>query len=136
MVEYEPVSINTDLNKKAWVNSMKEELEAIERNKTWELTVIPQNKKTISVRWVFKIKLKPNGSVYKQKARLETRGFLQKSGLYYFEVIAPVARHETIRLIIAIAAKRNWPMMNLDVNSDFLNYPLQEEVYVYNLLDL
>ena len=55
---------------------MKEELQAIKRNKTWELTVLPQNKKAISVRWVFKIKLKSNGSVSRHKARLLARGFL------------------------------------------------------------
>ena len=78
MVEYEHVSFNEALKKKVWVNSMKEELKAIERNKTWELIVLPQNKKSISVRWVFKIKLKPNGSVSKNKSRLVSRGFLQK----------------------------------------------------------
>lgn len=71
---------------------MKEELEAIERNKTWELIVLPQNKKSINVRWVFKIKLKSDGSVSKHKARLVATRFLQKSSLDYFEVFTPVAR--------------------------------------------
>lgn len=65
---------------------MKEELKAIERNKTWELTALPKNKKTISVRWGFKTKLKLDGSVAKHKARLLARGFLQKYGIDYFEV--------------------------------------------------
>jgi hypothetical protein len=109
---------------------MKEELEAIERNKTWKLTELPKKKKAISVRWVFKVKLKPDGSIGKHKARLVARGFLQKPGLDYFEVFAPVARHETIRLVIALAANRGWSLMHLDVKSAFLNGPLQEEVYV------
>ena len=103
---------------------MKEELDAIERNKTWKLTELPKGKKAISVRWVFKQKLKPDGSIGKHKARLVARGFLQKPGLDYFEVFAPVARHETIRLVIAIAANRNWPMMHLDIKYAFLNGPL------------
>lgn len=81
MVDSEPVNINETLKKKVWVNSMKEELEAIEINKTRELTIIPQNMKAISVTWVFKINLKPDGSFAKHKARLVARGFLQKSGL-------------------------------------------------------
>ena len=95
---------------------MKEELDAIERNKTWKLTELPKGKKTISVKWIFKQKLKPDGSIEKHKARLVARGFLQKPGLGYFEVFSPVARRETIRLVIAKASNRNWPLMHLDVN--------------------
>src|SRR3954463_1547 len=130
LVDSEPVSIEEALKKKVWLNAMKEELEAIERNKTWKLTELPKKKKAISIRWVFKVKLKPDGSVGKHKARLVARGFLQKPGLDYFEVFAPVARHETIRLVIALAANRGWSLMHLDVKSAFLNGPLQEEVYV------
>ncbi|XP_050876318.1 uncharacterized mitochondrial protein AtMg00820-like [Lathyrus oleraceus] len=115
MVNSETVSIIEALKRKVWVNTMKEELEAIERNMTWELTVLPQNKKSICVRWVFKIKLKPDGSASKHKARLVARGFLQKSDLNYFEVFAPVAKHETIRLIIAIDVNMNWHLIHLDV---------------------
>lgn len=73
VVEYEPIIINEALKKKVWMKAMKEELEAAERNKIWELTILHKNKKSISVRWVFKIKLKPNGSVAKRKARLIAR---------------------------------------------------------------
>lgn len=109
---------------------MKEELEAIERNKTWKLIGLPKNKKSISMRWVFKIKLKPDGSVSKHKARLVARGFLQKSVLDYFEVFSLVARHESIRLVIVITANMNWPLIYLDVGSTSLNGSLQEEFYV------
>lgn len=71
------------------------------------MIVLPQNKKVINVIWVFKIKLKPDGSVAKYKSRLLARGFLQNSSLYYFEVFAPIARHETIRLVIVIVVNRN-----------------------------
>ena len=130
LVDFEPLGIEEALKKKVWMNAMKEELEAIERNKTWELTKIPKKKKAISFRWVFKVKFKPNGSVGKHKASLVDRGFLHKPGLDYFEVFAPVARHETIRLVISLAANRSWPLVYLDVKSAFLNGPLQEEVYV------
>lgn len=71
------------------------------------MTVISKNKKTMTVRWVFKIKLKLDGSVAKHREMLVAREFLQKSGLDYFEVFAIVARHETIRFIITIIANRN-----------------------------
>ena len=78
----------------------------------------------------FQAEAKSSGSIGKHKAKLVARGFLQKPGLDYFEVFTPVARHETIRLVIAIAANKNWPLMHLDVKSSFLNGPLQEELYV------
>ncbi|WJX12170.1 hypothetical protein P8452_02697 [Trifolium repens] len=68
--------------------------------------------------------------VIKYKARLVAKGFLQKQGLDYDEVFSPVARHETIRLVIALACSRRWPLFHLDVKSAFLNGPLEEDVYV------
>jgi hypothetical protein len=130
LVDSEPVGIEEALKKKVWLNALKEELEAIKKNKTWKLTKLLKENKAISVRWVFKVKLKPDGSIGKYKARLVAKGFLQKPGLDYFEVFAPVARHETIKLVIALAANRGWSLMHLDVKSAFLNGPLQEEVYV------
>jgi len=91
---------------------------------------LPASKKPIDVKWIFKLKLRPNGEVTKHKARLVARGFMQKAGMDYFEVYAPVIRLETVRLIVAIACGRNWPMHHLDVKSIFLNGPLDEEVYV------
>lgn len=71
------------------MKSIKEKFKAIEINKTWELTILPKNKEAINVRWVFKIKMKPNvpnGSLVKHKSSLVARGFLQNSSLEYFEV--------------------------------------------------
>lgn len=109
---------------------MTEEIESIERNKTWELVVLPQNKKPISVKWVYKTKLNPDGTISKHKARLVARGFLQEQGIDYKEVFAPVARFETIRLIVALANLNHWDLWQLDVKSSFLNGPLDEEVYI------
>ncbi|MCH93923.1 copia-type polyprotein, partial [Trifolium medium] len=102
----------------------------IERNNTWYLTDLPSNKHQIAVKWVFKVKLNSDGSVAKHKARLVAKGFLQKAGLDYDEVYAPVARIETIRLVIAIASAKKWSLSQMDVKSAFLNGSLDEEVYV------
>ncbi|PNX94021.1 reverse transcriptase [Trifolium pratense] len=66
----------------------------------------------------------------KLKARLVAKGFLQKEGIDYDEVFAPVTRMETIRLVNYIANLNNWPMYQMDVKSAFLNGPIDEEVYV------
>src|ERR1043165_7170816 len=119
--DFEQIGTEDALKKKAWLNSMKEELEASEGNKTWKFSEIPREKKAISIRWAFKVRFKPDGSVGKNKARVVARVFIQKPGRDYFEVFSLVARHETIK---------SWPLMHLDVKSSFLNGPLQEEVYV------
>ncbi|KAA3486843.1 retrovirus-related Pol polyprotein from transposon TNT 1-94 [Gossypium australe] len=92
---------------------------AIEHNNTWELSDLPKRYKII----VYKTKLKENGKVDKFKARLEF-------GVDYKEVFAPVARHDTIKLVIALAAQNSWPIFQLDVKSAFLHVNLKEEVFV------
>lgn len=83
---------------------MDVEITAIERNNTWELCYLPKGKKTIGVKWVYKTKLKENDAVDKHKARLVAKGYKQEFGVHYKEVFAPVARHDTIRLVIAMVA--------------------------------
>ena len=82
------------------------------------------------MKWVFELKLNSNGSIAKHKARLVAKGFLQKSGVDYKEVFVPVARIETIRLVISLASISNWCLYHLDVKSKFLNGPLGEEIFV------
>jgi len=130
LAEVEPVSFEEALKQNHWKKAMIEELDSIEKNETWRLVQLPTDKKCIDVKWVFKTKLKPDGQVAKYKARLVTRGFLQKYDQDYYEVYSLVARMETIRLIVAITVKNNWSMYQLDVKSTFLNVELEEEVYV------
>lgn len=109
---------------------MMAEIESIEKNKTWELTVLPQGVNPIGVKWVFKTKLNENGEVDKYKARLVAKGYAQQYGVDYTEVFAPVARLDTIRLILALAAQNSWSVFQLDVKSAFLHGDLSEEVFV------
>jgi len=74
MADTEPITWKEALKVREWRNAMKEELEAIEKNRTWELVTLPQDKLPIDVKWVFKLKLKPDGSVAKYKARLVAKG--------------------------------------------------------------
>ncbi|WVZ25754.1 hypothetical protein V8G54_004298 [Vigna mungo] len=96
------------------------------------LVDLPKGKQSIGVKWIFKTKLNPDGSVLKYKAKLVAKGFLQREGVDFTEVYAPVARLETIRLVIAIACAKNWYMAALDVKSAFLHGYLEEEVYKLN----
>lgn len=85
---------------------MQEELKSIEKNRTWELVELSTKKKATVVKWAFKVKHKPDGSIAKHKARLVGKGFLQKAGLDYSKVFAPVTRLETVRLVVAIAKSK------------------------------
>ena len=89
---------------------MDDEIAAIERNDTWELTELPKGQKTIGVKWVYKTKLKENGEVDKFKIGLVRKGDKQEFSIDYKEVFALVARLDTIRLVIALAAQNSWPI--------------------------
>lgn len=78
---------------------MDQEIRAIQKNNTWELT--DSGAKKIGVKWLFKTKLNEKGEVDKCKARLVAKGYTQRAGIDYTEVYAPVARWDTIRLILS-----------------------------------
>ena len=109
---------------------MDDEIKAIEKNDTWELTTLPKGNKPICVTWVYKTKKNAKGEVEKHKARLVAKGYSQKTGINYDEEFAPVARLETIRLIISITAQNRWKIHQMDVKSAFQNGVLEEEVYI------
>ncbi|GAU22960.1 hypothetical protein TSUD_247040 [Trifolium subterraneum] len=129
-VEAEPVNFEDAVKSEKWLDAMNEEIESIERNNTWELVDLPHGKRAIGVKWVYKVKLNPKGEITRHRARLVVKGFLQKEGIGFNEVFAPVARMETIRLVTALTHHNNWSMHQMDVKCAFLNGPLDEEVYV------
>ncbi|KAI3516558.1 hypothetical protein L1887_15477 [Cichorium endivia] len=126
----EPSSYVVASRKKEWAQAMNAELASIEKNKTWSLVDLPKNRKPIGLKWVFKVKRDPRGKIIKHKARIVAKGYVQKHGIDYDEVFAPVARIETIRVILALAGSNGWGVHHLDVKSAFLNGNLEEEVYV------
>nr|GEU39745.1 zinc finger, CCHC-type [Tanacetum cinerariifolium] len=90
------------------IEAMKVELDSINKNNTWELTTLPKGHKAIGLKWVFKTKKDANGNIIKHKARLVAKGYIQEHGIDFEEVFAPIARMETIRLLLAIAANNKW----------------------------
>ena len=113
-----------------WVDAMKVEIDMIEKNETWLLTDLPENKKAIGVKWVYRTKFNPDGSIFKHKARLVVKGYAQVAGIDYGDTFAPVVRHDTIKLLLAMAAQLGWKVFHLDVKSAFLNGILQEDIFV------
>ncbi|CAJ2639360.1 unnamed protein product [Trifolium pratense] len=129
-VDCEPMNFQEAFEKKTWRTAMDEEIQAIKKNETWELVSLPKGHKAIDVKWVYKAKKNSKGEVERYKARLVAKGYSQRAGIDYDEVFAPVARLETVRLIISLAAQNKWKIHQMDVKSAFLNGVLDEEVYI------
>jgi hypothetical protein len=126
----DPMTFEEAVNLEKWRQAMDQEMQAIERNDTWELTVLPSGSKTKGVKWVFKTKVNENGEVDKYKARLVAKGYCQQYRIDYAKVFAPVARLDTIRIVISLAAQNSWVIYQLDVKSAFLHGEINEEVFV------
>jgi hypothetical protein len=126
----EPASVELALADASWRGAMEEEMRSIHDNQTWELTTLPAGHRAIGLKWVFKVKKDPAGLIVKHKARLVAKGYAQRQGVDFDEVFAPVARLETVRLLLALAAHSGWQVHHMDVKSAFLNGELEEEVYV------
>ena len=109
---------------------MKEQLDALSKNHTWDLVTLPPGKSMISCKWIYKIKTRSDGSIERYKAHLVAKGFTQEYGIDYKETFAPVARISSVRTLLAVAAARKWDLFQMDVKNAFLNEDLNEEVYM------
>ena len=113
-----------------WKEAIKSEIDSILQNHTWELVDLPPGSKPLGYKWIFKRKMKTDGTIDKYKARLVIKGYKQKVGLDYFDNYSPVTRITSIRMVLAIAALRNLEIHQMDVKIAFLNGVLDEEIYM------
>ena len=128
----EPNKVFKALDGPDWLDAMHEELHNFEHNKVWTLVERPTHKNVniIGTKWIFKNKQDANGIVICNKARLVTQGYSQKEGIDYGETFAPVARLESIHMLLAYASHHNFKLYQMEVKSSLLNGPLKELVYV------
>ena len=96
----------------------------------WELVPRPEGVNVIGTKWIFKNKSDEHETVIRNKSRLVAQGYTQVEGVDFDETFAPVARLESIRILLAIACHLNFKLYQMDVKSAFLNGMLQEEVLV------
>ncbi|KAH9705270.1 hypothetical protein KPL70_011800 [Citrus sinensis] len=113
-----------------WKEAINSEVESILQNHTWKLVDLPPGCKPLGYKWIFKRKMKADGSIDKYKARLVIKGYRQQEGLDYFDTYSLVTRINSIRMIIAIAALRNLEIHQMNVKTAFLNRDLDEEIYM------
>ncbi|GJS56900.1 retrovirus-related pol polyprotein from transposon TNT 1-94 [Tanacetum coccineum] len=114
----------------AWIEAMQDELHQFDRLKVWELVDKPFGKMIIKLKWLWKNKKDEDQTVIRNKARLVAKGYAQEEGIDFEESFAPVARLEAVRIFVAHAAHKSFPIYQMDVKTAFLNGPLKEEVYV------
>jgi hypothetical protein len=129
--DVEPQSFAEAERYAVWHAAMQSEMDAVEKNCTWELANLPRGHSAITLKWVFKLKRDEAGAIVKHKARLVARGFVQREGIDFDDTFAPVARMKSVQLLFALAAQEGWRVYHMDVKSAFLNGDLKEEVYVH-----
>ena len=113
-----------------WKEVVNDEMNSIMGNKTWKLVDLPLGSKPIGCEWIFKKKMKVDGTIDMFKARLVVKGFIQKEGIDYFDTYAPVARISTIRVLIALASIYKLQIHQMNVKTAFLNGELEKEIYM------
>ncbi|KAE8725120.1 Polyadenylate-binding protein 7 [Hibiscus syriacus] len=112
-----------------WESSMKDEMDSLMSNQTWELAELPPGKKALHNKWIYMIKEEHDGSK-RYKARLVVKGFQQKEGIDYNEIFSPVVKLSTIGLVLKIVAVENLHLEQLYVKTTFLHGDLEEEIYM------
>ncbi|GJT98644.1 putative ribonuclease H-like domain-containing protein [Tanacetum coccineum] len=126
----EPKKIIHALKDPRWIKAMQDELLQFKLQKVWTLVDLPNGKRAISTKWVFRNKKDERGIMIKNKARLVAQGYAQEEGIDYDEVFALVAKIEAIRLFLAYASFKDFMVYQMDVKSAFLYGKIKEEVYV------
>ena len=113
-----------------WQSAMSNEIDSLQKNDVWDLVPLPQGRKTVGSKWIYKKKVDADGNVARYKARLVAQGFTQKHGIDYDETFSPVVRFESIRTVIALASKNGLSLHQMDVQTAFLNGELEEDIYM------
>jgi len=113
-----------------WKKAAEEEINSLYENGTWELVLLPEGRKAVGSKWMFKIKRHADGSIERYKARVVAKRYSQHPGLDYTEVFAPTFRMASLRTIIALSALKGWELHSIDISCAFLNGDLEEDIYM------
>ncbi|CAN0874921.1 Retrovirus-related Pol polyprotein from transposon RE1 [Linum grandiflorum] len=113
-----------------WNTAVIDELGALEENQTWDIVPKPNGARLLGSKWVFRTKFKPDGAIERHKARLVAQGCSQVHGVDFVDTFSPVAKINTVKTLLAVAAAKNWFLQQMDVSNAFLHGDLMEEVYM------
>ncbi|CAI7834082.1 unnamed protein product [Closterium sp. NIES-53] len=113
-----------------WKAAMDAEFNSLIKNGTWELVELPEGRRPISSKWVFKVKSGADGALERFKSRLVAKGFQQKEKVDFGEIFAPVVKPVTLRTVLAGAAVKGWHVKQMDITTAFLNGILLKDIYM------
>ncbi|KAL0284257.1 UNVERIFIED_CONTAM: Retrovirus-related Pol polyprotein from transposon RE2 [Sesamum radiatum] len=125
--------VMSDINSKKWIEAMKSEMDSMSSNKVWTLVDPPKGVKPVGCKWVYKRKLGADGEVTTLKARFVAKGYTQRPGVDFEESYLHVAIAKSIRIMLAIAAWYDYKIWQMDVKTAFLNWLVEEEIYMDQL---
>ncbi|GKU86831.1 hypothetical protein SLEP1_g1306 [Rubroshorea leprosula] len=121
-------SVHDALRDRNWACAMIEEMNALDKNETWDIVTRPKERRIVGCKWVFTVKFKVDGTLERYKARLVAKGYTQTYGVDYQEAFAPVAKMNTVRILLSLVAYFDWGLQQFDVKNAFLHGELEEEV--------
>ncbi|KAG8489227.1 hypothetical protein CXB51_017298 [Gossypium anomalum] len=128
--EKEPSTIAEAFKSPAWTTAAQAKYRALLANNTWDLVPLPDGRRAVGCKWIFKVKRHADGSVARYKGRLVVKGYLQEAGVDFLETFSPVVKPTTIRIVLPLAVSRGWSLRQVDINNAFLNGDLHEEIYM------
>ena len=118
-------------NRLKWFEATQDEYDSLVNNGTWTLTDLPPGREALKCKWLWRIKFDAEGNMTKFKARLVLKGYMQRHGVDYLEIFAPVLRMNTLRLLLCLVAHNEWTIRQLDVKTAFLNGQLDDDEEIY-----
>lgn len=120
-------------NNKQWHQAMTEEMEFLEKNKTYGLVVLPKVKRVLRNKWVFKLKKDDGSKKLRYKAKLVVKGFTQRQGVDYDEIFSPVVKMTSDRMVLGLVASLDIKVEQMDVKTSFLHGDLSNKIYMEQL---
>ena len=126
----EPKCTEEALKSKEWKEAADSEYQSLMDNETWNLVKLPNGRKPVGCKWIFKTKCTNEGKIEHYKARLVAKGYTQKPGEDYDQTFSPVVRYSSICALLAFAVQNNMIIHQMDVVTAFLNGTLEEEIYM------
>ena len=112
---------------------MKEEMDSLAKNKTWDLVKLSESRKVVGYKWVYKLKKGVDDTIPKYKVRLVAKGFSQKGGIDFHEIFSLVVKLVSFRILLALVALYDLELEQLDVKTTFLHGDLDEEIFMEQL---
>ncbi|XP_040956008.1 uncharacterized protein [Gossypium hirsutum] len=129
-VPAEPVTIEEAFASKEWTLAAQQECDALLKNNTWNLVLLPANRRAVGCKWVLKLKRHSDGTIARYKGRLVVKGYLQETCIDFQETFSLVVKRTTIRVVLTLAVKFGWQLRQVDINNAFLNDDLSKEIYM------